>query len=148
MPMAANPSFKVRWAVWPQDAPAIVQVRRRVFIEEQGVPESMEWEEQDARCDWFLAESADGDAIGVARLTPDSRIGRMAVLPRWRRQGVGSALLDAALAKAGERAYGQVSLHAQTHALGFYGRAGFREEGPEFMEAGISHRKMVLAPAA
>ena len=144
MSLAATALFNVRLAAWPQDAAAIAQVRRHVFIEEQGVPEAMEWEEQDGRCDWFLAESADGDAVGVARLTPEGRVGRMAVVPPWRGRGVGSALLDAVLAKAGERAYGWVSLHAQSHALAFYARAGFREEGPEFMEAGIPHRKMVL----
>lgn len=147
MPMAENAPFRVREAVWPRDAAAIAQVRRRVFIEEQGVPEAMEWEALDARCDWFLVEGADGAAIGVARLTPDGRIGRMAVVPPWRRQGVGSALLAAALAKARERALGQVSLHAQTHALAFYARAGFHAVGPGFMEAGIPHHQMVLALA-
>jgi predicted GNAT family N-acyltransferase len=34
-------------------------------------------------------------------------------------------------------------LHAQTHALGFYERYGFRAEGAEFIEAGIPHFRMV-----
>ncbi|MCE3225362.1 MAG: putative Acetyltransferase, family, partial [Nitrospira sp.] len=31
----------------------------------------------------------------------------------------------------------------QTHALGFYERAGFHLLGEPFMDAGIPHRKMV-----
>jgi len=128
---------------WPEDAAAIAGVRRAVFIDEQGVPEAMEWEALDAECDWFLAE-ADGGAVAVARLTPAGRIGRMAVLVPWRGLGIGSALLALALRRAAERGLARVELHAQRHALGFYTRFGFAAEGPEFDEAGIPHRHMIL----
>jgi predicted GNAT family N-acyltransferase len=36
-----------------------------------------------------------------------------------------------------------VTLAAQTHALGFYERAGFHVVGDPFMDAGIPHRLMV-----
>ena len=39
----------------------------------------------------------------------------------------------------------KVKLGAQTHALGFYERLGFTAYGPEFDDAGIPHREMVLA---
>src|SRR5216117_3712789 len=74
-------------------------------------------------------------AIGTARLLPDGRIGRMAVLVEWRGQGVGAALLEALLALAHERSMPCVMLHAQTHAAGFYRRFGFNERGGEFLEA-------------
>lgn len=128
---------------WPADEAAIASVRRTVFIDEQGVPEAMEWVALDAECDWFLAE-AEGAAVAVARLTPDGRIGRMAVLAPWRGLGIGSALLALALRRVAERGLEQVELHAQSHALGFYGRFGFTAEGPEFDEAGIPHRHMIL----
>jgi predicted GNAT family N-acyltransferase len=128
---------------WPEDAPAIAGVRRAVFIDEQGVPEAMEWEALDAECDWFLA-AADSGAVAVARLTPAGRIGRMAVLAPWRGLGIGSALLALALQRAVERGLARVELHAQSHALGFYARFGFTAEGPEFDAAGIPHRHMIL----
>lgn len=136
-------SLTIRPADWPADGPAIAAVRRAVFIEEQGVPEAMEWEPIDPDCAWFLAEEGSG-AVGVARLTPDGRIGRMAVLADWRGRGIGSALLGQALAEARRRGLDRVQLHGQCHALGFYRRFGFVAEGPAFDEAGIAHRRMVL----
>lgn len=103
----------------------------------------MEWETVDPECDWFMAENA-GSAVGIVRLTPDARIGRMAVLPGWRGRGIGAALLAASLERAVARGLARVELHAQTHAIGFYRRFGFEPDGPEFDEAGIPHRHMIL----
>jgi predicted GNAT family N-acyltransferase len=86
-----------------------------------------------------------GDAVvGIARLTPDAQVGRMAVLPDWRGRGIGTALLRAVLQCAREKGLAVVTLHAQTHAVPFYARQGFRAEGAVFMEAGIPHRRMTL----
>ena len=139
-----SPAFSVRPAVWGDDESAIAQVRRTVFIEEQGVPAVLEWEARDAECRWFLARDAQGRPVGIARLTPEGTIGRMAVLAPWRRQGVGSALLAAALCAARTRGLSRITLSAQTHALGFYARHGFVAVGPEFPDAGIPHRAMTL----
>ena len=49
-----------------------------------------------------------------------------------------AVLIDAARAR-GDR---EVALSAQTHALGFYRRFGFTNEGPEYIEAGIPHQAM------
>lgn len=128
---------------WPEDESAIAVVRRAVFIEEQHVPEDMEWESADPDCDWFVARHGDA-VVAIARLTPQGRIGRMAVLQDWRGRGIGSSLLELAIARAAWRGLAQVELHAQCHAMGFYDRFGFRAAGPEFDEAGIAHRRMVL----
>jgi predicted GNAT family N-acyltransferase len=138
------PGFRVSPSDWQRDAEAIGRVRRRVFVEEQGVPEAMEWEDGDGACAWFVARDRLGEVVGVARLTPEGRVGRMAVLPAWRRRGVGSALLRAALAMAAQRGFRQVSAHAQCQALPFYVRHGFEPEGVEFEEAGIPHRRVVF----
>ncbi len=140
---AENPALRVEPAQWVADREAIAAVRRRVFIDEQGVPEALEWEVADPFCEWFVARH-DGGVVGIARLTPDRRIGRMAVLPAWRGKGVGTALLQAVLQRAGQLGLATVSLHAQIHAMAFYARFGFRPEGDEFMEAGIPHRAMSL----
>ncbi len=137
-------AVKVSQADWQRDAMAIAEVRRRVFIEEQGVPEAMEWEGSDADCAWFIARNSTNQVVGVARLMPAGRVGRMAVLPGWRRRGIGSALLQAALALASEQGLGEATAHAQCHALPFYLGHGFRVEGEEFEEAGIPHRKIVF----
>ncbi|MBI5937223.1 MAG: GNAT family N-acetyltransferase [Betaproteobacteria bacterium] len=142
--MTEADSFTVSEADWRRDEAGIAHVRRRVFIEEQAVPEAMEWEARDAQCDWFIAQDATGAIVGIARLTPDEHIGRMAVLPAWRRRGVGAALLRAALAQARQRGLRRVGLHAQVQAMPFYARFGFQARGPVFDEAGIPHREMIL----
>jgi RimJ/RimL family protein N-acetyltransferase len=56
----------------------------------------------------------------------------MAVARDWRRRGVGSALVDAAVAAARERGAHKVSLQVWPHntaAIALYRRAGFVEEG-------------------
>jgi predicted GNAT family N-acyltransferase len=137
-------SFLVRPAYWPDDEMRIASVRREVFIAEQGVPESLEWEQRDAACQWFVAQTGD-EVLGIARLTPDGRIGRMAVRSGFRGRGVGSALLRAALAAARAAGWGEVRLSAQTHAVPFYAAHGFQAEGPEYADAGIPHRSMKLS---
>jgi predicted GNAT family N-acyltransferase len=136
--------FSVRILSWPEAKPLARGVRERVFIEEQKVPRELEWDEWDDRCDHALALDAAGNALGTARLLPDGRIGRMAVLKEWRGQGVGAALMQAMLGQARRRSMGRITLHAQTRAAGFYRRFGFSARGGEFLEAGIPHVEMTL----
>nr|WP_324286803.1 GNAT family N-acetyltransferase [Methylobacillus flagellatus] len=44
------------------------------------------------------------------------------------------------------RQHGWLDIHvsAQTHASGFYEKAGFRRIGDEYMDAGIPHQAMKL----
>lgn len=137
-------AFIVRAADWKYDEAAIARVRRDVFIVEQGVPEALEWESIDPECAWFVALGPDQQVIGIVRLIDAGRIGRMAVMPDWRRCGVGRALLDAALNAAQALGFNQVQLSAQSHAIPFYARRGFIAEGPEYLDAGIPHRTMML----
>jgi len=48
------------------------------------------------------------------------------------------------LERARKRSMRHVTLHAQTHAAGFYRRFGFNERGEEFLEAEIPHVEMTL----
>ena len=137
-------AFLVRILPWPEALPFARPVREKVFVEEQGVPRELEWDQWDERCEHAVACDSKGRAIGTARLVPDGRIGRMAVLAGWRRRGVGAALLQAMIALARERSMPRVTLHAQTRAAGFYRRFGFSERGGEFSEAGIPHVEMTL----
>lgn len=123
----------------------IRRVRQQVFIEEQRVPVALEWDGRDAAAMHVVARHADGTVVATARLLADSpqgHIGRMAVLPAWRRQGIGSAMLQALLDLAREQGLQRVILHAQIRALQFYRRHGFEPEGEQFMDAGIPHRRM------
>ena len=137
-------TFTISILAWDKALPLARPVRELVFVTEQKVPLELEWDEWDERSDHAVARDAGGQAIGTARLLPDGRIGRMAVLREWRRRGVGAALMEALLQKAREQSMSRVTLHAQTHAAGFYRRFGFSERGGEFWEAGIPHVEMTL----
>jgi predicted GNAT family N-acyltransferase len=142
--MSNKNAFTVRRATWATDSAALAAIRREVFVVEQHVPESEEWDGIDTACQHVMAMAADGSAIGTGRLLPDGHIGRMAVLKPWRSRGVGSALLSELIATARSRGFSETRLHAQTHALGFYRRHGYTPLGDEFMEAGIPHVEMRL----
>jgi predicted GNAT family N-acyltransferase len=129
------------WARLGQEASTI---RRKVFIEEQGVPPELEWDEAlDQVCLHVLAR-IDGQAVGTARLLPDAHIGRMAVLPAFRRHRIGSALLMALVQAARARGEPAVELSAQTYVRAFYARHGFEAYGPLYDDAGIEHQMMRL----
>ena len=129
---------------WSEVGAALGAIRRQVFVEEQGVPEELEWDGLDAGASHFLAQ-VDGVAVGCARLLSDGHIGRMAVLQPWRGRGIGTALLRAVLDACRRRGQAQVFLNAQIAALDFYRRLGFHAVGGEFMDAGIPHLRMERA---
>ena len=135
--------MRVKLVNWVDAEPLIRPVRESVFIHEQAVPKELEWDGLDPRCAHALAWNDQGDAIGTARMQANGTIGRMAVLKDCRGLGVGRALLEALLDLAGKQRLERVALSAQTHAIGFYERAGFHVVGEPFMDAGIPHRKMV-----
>lgn len=129
------------------DFPACAAIRRRVFIEEQNVPEELELDDLDATAVHLLA-SRDGRPIGTARLLIDgetAKIGRVALLPEERGTGAGAALMRAALDELRARGVRTAKLGAQTYAIGFYEKLGFAAYGPEYDDAGIPHRDMSLA---
>lgn len=134
--------FNVRLADWERDEAALREVRTTVFVREQAVTESEEWDGLDPECAHAVAETAAQGVIGTGRLHPSGKIGRMAVLAEWRGQGVGAAILRRLLEEAARGGLESVYLHAQVPVLGFYARFGFVAEGEEFEEANIPHRLM------
>jgi predicted GNAT family N-acyltransferase len=140
----AQPSFTVRSATWSEDQAALQSVRLPVFVVEQKVDAREEFDAADLVCQHILAEDVDGHAIGTGRLDAHGKIGRMAVLPNWRKHGVGRAVLTKALELARDQGLTRVYLHAQVSAMGFYEVAGFIGYGDRFVEAGIEHLSMEL----
>lgn len=119
------------------------RIRQQVFIEEQQVPEALEWDAADASATHLLA-CVQGQAVGCARVLPDSHIGRMAVLAAWRGRGIGEALLMQAIQYCQLQGAQYARLSAQTHAIGFYTQAGFTVCSTPYMDAGIPHVDMQL----
>jgi predicted GNAT family N-acyltransferase len=140
-------NFHVDSVDWSRerDRAALTGIRQQVFVVEQGVPESRERDGADPACWHVLARDEAGQPIGCARLSPEHKIGRMAVLRAWRGQGVGAALLRELIDRARTSGWSEVTLAAQVSAIGFYERAGFMAHGDVFADAGLPHRTMSLA---
>jgi len=136
------PSFVVEVIDFTIGRGDLQAIRDVVFVQEQQVPAEMERDALDPQCVHVIARTADGMAIGTGRLTPDHRIGRMAVLRDWRGKGVGDAMLLALIEQARERGWREVALNAQASAITFYARHGFLPHGERFIEAGIEHLAM------
>ncbi|MFI5981211.1 GNAT family N-acetyltransferase [Streptomyces sp. NPDC051555] len=145
--------YEVRVVASEADRAACFAVRTEVFVIEQSVPESLEYDAYDAGAVHVLAVGPQGP-LGTGRLlhgaaavgktgSPDvGSLGRLAVTKAARGLGVGAALVRAIEAEALRMGLGAVDLGAQTHALGFYERLGYVAYGPEFDDAGMPHRSM------
>ncbi len=131
-----------------QDYAACVVIRYRVFVLAQAVPGHLEIDGFEDTSVHYLA-SGEAKPVGTARYRivggDMGKIERMAVLPGHQRRGVGTALVERVLADLG--ALGPVTTikaSAQTHAIAFYERFGFGAVGPEYLDAGIVHRDIVM----
>lgn len=103
---------RIREASWPADRTPLETVRREVFVKEQNVPRSMEFDGLDSSALHWLALTPEGEPVGTLRLLPSGQIGRMAVLCVYRGQGIGSRLLHHAIAAAQAHGWGEVWLNA------------------------------------
>ncbi len=131
--------YSIRSASWQDDQDEIAFVRRQVFIIEQQIPESEEWDDADENSSHVLAFSEKRDAVGTGRIEANGKIARLAVIAEYRGQGVGSAMLTRLVEEARQKGFSQVFLHAQTHALNFYKTFGFVSDEVIFSEGGIPH---------
>ncbi len=130
-------------AKWPQDSATIKDLRRKVFVIEQGVEPEIEWDGRDHTCTHVLAR-LDGEPVGTGRIMPSGHIGRLAVLNNHRGKKIGKALLEHLIQIARQQQHEMVYLNSQVQAIGFYEQYGFIVEGKVFMVAGIPHQRMEM----
>ncbi len=122
------------------------EVRKKVFVEEQGISEHLELDGQDSEALHTVVK--DGKrVIGTARVlfltTNQAKLERMAILKPFRRQGVGRGIISFLNEELRNRQIVQMVLHAQYPVVAFYKSCGFVESGSSFFEAGIKHIKML-----
>ena len=128
---------------WEEARHLAYPIRLTVFVNEQQVPEELELDEDDPLA-WHAVVLDHGKAIATGRLLRNGKIGRLAVLKEYRGLGLGSELLKTLVSYGRQEGIKEFFLHAQTSAVGFYERHGFKVIGLAFEEAGIDHIKMVL----
>ena len=123
------------------------EVRQLVFVNEQGVSESIVHEDPDRSAHYFVAIDVEVNALGTARWRKTSegvKLERFAVLPAYRNKGLGGDLLKSILGDVKSK-FGSgvlVYLNAQLEAMTLYAHQGFLPIGPRFIEADITHQRM------
>ena len=139
--MQANFQIEVvSWQLAEQDLRAI---RTLVFIKEQAVAPDFEWDEIDQVAVHLLA-TQNNKPIACLRIIDYHKIGRMAVLKEFRGNGLGATLLLEAVKICKANGSKTVHLSAQTHAIGFYEKCGFKVTSAVYQDVHIAHVDMQL----
>lgn len=123
-------------------------LRIDIFVKEQGVPEENEFDDYDMQVP-HLVIFLDGEAVATGRVIPYGedtvKIGRIAVKKDKRGLHLGEKIVLELLRKSKEDGAKTVCVGAQTHAVGFYEKCGFKLLGtPEYLEENIPHYDMIL----
>ncbi len=130
------------------DVSQIMDIRRRVFVDEQGFAPESEIDEFDKMAVYALAFDEADRPAGAGRLALDAdgrfRIGRVCVLKDARGQGLGDLIMRMLLFRAQELNAPSVWIAAQLPAADFYARYGFKPYGEAFDEEGVAHRMMTV----
>jgi predicted GNAT family N-acyltransferase len=144
--VSAGPArFPTARVATADDWPEVVDLRTRVFVDEQAVPPEIERDDRDATAVHVLSRDPSGRLVATGRLLvdgPRGSIGRMAADASVRGRGYGAAVLAELHRQAILRGVREVELHAQVTARRFYERAGYEAVGDEYDEAGIRHVTM------
>jgi len=143
---AGEPMVDIRVGTWGSQHQAASALRHAVFAREQGIAAELMVDDKDPGALHALAINRLGMTVGSGRLLQAgpgvAQIGRMATHAGVRGAGVGMQVLQALMLAAKARGDREVKLMAQTSAVPFYLRAGYVTQGPQFMEAGVSHQEM------
>lgn len=127
----------------------IFKIREDVFVIEQEVDPSEEYDEFESSSTHFLAK-VNNQPAGTARwrfTEKGVKLERFAVLKPMRSNGVGQALVKAVIediADNPESKGKKLYMHAQLDAMPLYAKFGFQKIGEMFQECSIQHFKMEL----
>ena len=129
-----------------QELKGAYEVRRQVFVEEQGISEDLVFIGDKAAEEMNMVVMDGEMVIGTARVqfmaNNIAKIERMAVIRIFRHQGIGRGIISFLNEQLKHRHVKYVFLHAQHTVINFYQSCGFNESGSPFYEAGIEHIKM------
>ncbi|MFC2071774.1 GNAT family N-acetyltransferase [Chloroflexota bacterium] len=125
-----------------------LDIRKRVFVEEQGVSETLEQDGNDLSALHMVVKNGD-IAVGTVRIrflnNQQAKLERMAILKPSRGVGIGKGIITFLEEGLKKRGIEQIVLHAQYYVVDFYIKCGFRETGLPFLEADIQHIRMEKA---
>ena len=123
------------------------KLRKAVFVDEQSKPIEIEFDTVDERAIHFVVE-VDGVPVGCCRVfaigdNNSCRIGRVCVLPKFRRRGLAAAIVKEVPIQT---PFDHYVVHARAYVMQMYKDLGYVQSGPTFEEQGLgTHYKMILS---
>lgn len=127
-----------------EDLEISFNIRKEVFVAEQGVPLDDEFDEFDTlngHCEHILVYYNE-EPVGTGRIRVVDGLGkleRICILSPYRKFGLGKVIINALEKVAVKKGLSQVKLHGQTQAKGFYQKLGYVTASSIFIEDGIPH---------
>jgi predicted GNAT family N-acyltransferase len=129
----------------PDLAELAFSIRKNVFVEEQKVDRSLEYENEDTAVHYVLFYNEIPVTAARWRETGKGiKLERFATLKEYRNKGIGTKILQRVMNDIIPLSK-PIYLHSQNKAVPFYERYGFKKEGEMFIEAGIKHYAMVFS---
>lgn len=136
---------KVKMAENQVEKEQAFDIRKKVFVEEQGVPMHFEMDEHDDSAVHFVGYNLE-QPIAAGRIREiESGIGkieRVCVLQEYRGQNVGILMMNEMEEYARKAGLFTLKLNSQSYAVPFYEKLDYKVTSPEFLDAGIPHRAM------
>lgn len=133
--------MEINTVTWDDAHSALRLIRQKVFIEEQQVPEELEWDAEDKLATHLLGKEGNRP-VACARILKDGKLGRLAVLKDYRKHGWGGRLLRAAEQYLQEQKKNKLYLNGQANSYNFYFKNGYRPSEEMFWDANIPHIRM------
>ncbi len=139
--------LKTVWLEAGEDYSASKKVRKAVFVDEQKYPLAEEFDEYDKICPHLVI--FDGEKpVATGRIflieNNTAKLGRIAVLKEYRGKHLGAEVMTALTERAREMKASSVYISAQTYAVPFYEKFGFKAYGEEYLDIHIPHRDMKM----
>jgi predicted GNAT family N-acyltransferase len=123
----------------------IMEIRKKVFVEEQNVDLNIEIDGFDKLAKHFIV-ILDNIPIGCARIRSNNiaKLERIAIIKEYRGSGYGKILTNYLIDYCKKNNYKEICIHSQIYVSDFYKKHGFIIRGKPFFEAEIKHIEMYM----
>ena len=139
-------NLKTRLVKNKKDLKNVFNIRKIIFIKEQGVNREIERDKFDNIAKHVIV-LLKNKPIGCARIRfvgKKAKLERIAILKKHRGKGFGKLIVNYLIEYCKNKNVKGIYMNSQYYLKGYYGRLGFKPKGKTFMEAGIKHIKMYL----
>jgi len=122
----------------------VFQIRTTVFVDEQKVSIEEEIDEfEDSAIHFIGYENEVPVAASRLRWVDEyGKIERVCILKEYRGKSYGTDMINRMEVEVTKKGYTKTKLNAQTRAVDFYKRLGYKVVSGEFLDAGIPHVTM------